>query len=156
MERLKRVPRILLDNLIPLILAIAAMVNVSPGPVDWTGVCDGQKIAQPSNGPPIAQPAFEECKSELRLKILLAAFVFKFVLDILNHQFPLWQLTKFRGVYLESSVKSKWEELRARYGRSVRVNIMVARRATAVSLRDDTAQVAELIEYFLKIGRRRL
>jgi hypothetical protein len=124
----KRLPRLLVDNLVPLILAIAAMVSTAPGPVEWTGICDAKKAQQVAARPATAQSAFDECKAEVRLKLLLAAFVFKFVLDTINHQFPLWQLTKFRRVYLDSSVKSKWEELRAKYRDCIRINIMVARR----------------------------
>jgi hypothetical protein len=140
MEELRRVGRVLLDNLAPLIVGVAAMVSISQGPTEWVGLCK-HRAAEPvplAEGPPNvqaeieatakAQAAAEECRSELRFGLILVAFGLKFVLDLVNHQFPLWQLTKFRRVYLDSSVKPKWEELQKKYGDTIRINIMVARR----------------------------
>jgi hypothetical protein len=125
---LKRVFRLLLENLAPLILAIAAMVSTSPGPADWTGVCPSPRASTVDPTATVVKAAYDECKSEFRLGLVLAAFALKFVIDLVNYQFPLWQLAKFRRVYLDSSVKPKWEELQKKYGDSIRINIMVARR----------------------------
>ena len=127
---MKRLGRVLLDNLVPLALAIAAMLPTSPGPAEWAGVCGSKKPDTSTIEPAatIQKAAYNECKSEARLGLVLAAFILKFVLDLVNHQFPLWQLTKFRRVYLDSFVKPKWDELQKRYGDAIRINIMVARR----------------------------
>lgn len=55
------------------------------------------------------------------------AFLLKVVFDLVNLQFPLWRLTGFRKLYLDSTIKQRWEDLRKRFP-TIRVNIMVARR----------------------------
>ncbi len=107
------------------------MVTTSPGPAEWMGICKSKKAGQIPTVEPAAtveKAAYDECKSEARLILVLGAFFLKFVFDLVNHQFPLWQLTKFRRVYLDSSVKPKWDELQKKYGECIRINIMVARR----------------------------
>ena len=105
------------------------MVTTSPGPAEWVGICSSKR-PNPTLQAAVTtqQAAYDECKSEARFILILAAFALKFVIDLVNHHFPLWQLARFRRVYLDSSVKPKWEELNLKYNDAVRINIMVARR----------------------------